>query len=148
MSVKVGIKFLPHAISTELPAYQSEGAAGFDLVAAIPVSRVLNHHDRMVIPTGISFELPEGWEAQIRSRSGLAAGQGMFVLNSPGTIDADYRGEILVILQNLGPTSYTIRPGDRIAQAVIMPIYRAELVAVEEVTKTKRGSGGLGSTGK
>lgn len=130
-----------------LPEYQTAASAGMDLRASIEESIILESLKRKIVPTGLFLELPEGFEAQIRPRSGLAAKQGITVLNSPGTIDADYRGEIGVILVNLSSLPVTIQPGDRIAQMVIARHERAQWVAVEFLGDTERGAGGFGSTG-
>ena len=141
---------LPHAKGLPLPAYQTEHAAGVDLVAAIDAGEVLrlDRGARVLVPTGLILELPEGLEAQVRPRSGLAIKHGITVLNSPGTIDADYRGEVQVILINLGQKSFVIERGERIAQLVVAPVTRVQLVEVKAVTKTTRGAGGFGSTGQ
>lgn len=131
----------------ELPEYQTAGSAGMDLKANLEESVTLASLERKIIPTGLYMELPEGYEAQIRPRSGLAAKQGITVLNSPGTIDADYRGEIGVILVNLSLHQVVINPGDRIAQMVIAKHERAQWVSVETLAESDRGSGGFGSTG-
>ena len=145
----VNIRRLQHAEGIPLPAYQTPEAAGFDLVAAIPAENpaTLSPGDRMLVPTGLIFELPPGSEAQVRPRSGLAAKFGITVLNSPGTIDSDYRGEVSVILINLGKEPFTIKRGERIAQMIVAPVTRADLREVAEVTATVRGAGGFGSTG-
>jgi dUTP pyrophosphatase len=147
--IKVRVRRLGHAKGLPLPDYQSPGAAGFDLVAAVPAESpvVLAPASRALIPTGLIFELPSGSEAQVRPRSGLAAKHGITVLNSPGTIDADYRGEVSVILINLGSEPFTINRGERIAQMIIAPIMRVELREARALSATKRGSGGFGSTG-
>jgi dUTP pyrophosphatase len=132
----------------ELPVYQTRASAGVDLRAQLESPVRLESLERAVIGTGLYLELPEGYEAQIRPRSGLAARQGLTVLNSPGTIDADYRGEIGVILVNLSREAVTIEHGDRIAQMVIARHEQAEWVEVEALNTTQRGSGGFGSTGR
>lgn len=149
MSVTLRILRLPHGEGLPLPAYQSDHAAGFDLVAAVPEDGALTlaPSDRALIPTGLVFELPDGYEAQVRPRSGLALKHGVTVLNSPGTIDADYRGEVKVLLVNLGSDTFLIQRGDRIAQAVIAPVTHVEIVAAEALSDTGRGQGGFGSTG-
>lgn len=129
----------------QLPVYQSAGASGADLVAA--ESTYIQSGETAIVGTGLYIVLPEGYEAQIRSRSGLAAKNGVFVLNSPGTIDSDYRGEIKVILANLGNGPFTVTPGMRIAQLVISPVTRGIFEFTNELPTTKRGEGGLGSTG-
>ncbi|MGC1712760.1 MAG: dUTP diphosphatase [Methyloceanibacter sp.] len=149
MSVTLRVLRLPHGEGFPLPSYQSASAAGLDLVAAIPEDAPvsLESGDRALVPTGLAFELPEGYEAQVRPRSGLALKQGVTVLNSPGTIDADYRGEVMVILINLGADPFLIQRGDRIAQLVVSPVTHVEVMAVAELGATARGGGGLGSTG-
>jgi dUTP pyrophosphatase len=141
---------VPHGTGLPLPAYQSTHAAGLDLLAAVPESAplVLAPGKHAMVPTGLAIALPDGFEAQVRSRSGLAAKHGVTVLNSPGTIDADYRGEIQVILINHGSEPFTIRRGERIAQMVMAPVVQAKLVAVAELSATDRGTGGFGSTGR
>ncbi len=129
------------------PAYQSEGAAGMDLVASVGPTRLMSG-ERALICTGIAVALPMGYEAQIRPRSGLAWKYGVTVLNSPGTIDADYRGEIKVILINLGQDAYTVERGDRVAQMVIAPVSTVEWQPVLELPEALRGAGGFGSTGR
>jgi dUTP pyrophosphatase len=140
---------LPHGEGLPPPAYQSAFAAGLDLVAAVPADApvVLAPGDRALIPTGIALALPPGTEGQVRPRSGLAARHGVTVLNSPGTIDADYRGEVQVILVNLGPKSFTVERGARIAQLVISPTMQATICEVANLDETTRGPGGFGSTG-
>jgi len=145
----VEIVQLPHAADLPLPVYQSAGASGLDLVAAIPADRPVSIEPGSFtsIPTGIAVALPAGLEGQVRPRSGLAARHGITVLNTPGTIDADYRGEIVVILINHSRESFSVTRGTRIAQLVIAPIAYAQLRKVEKLTETGRGSGGFGSTG-
>ena len=130
-----------------LPAYETEGSAGMDLRAALDEPVVLAPLQRAMIPTGLRIALPQGYECQIRPRSGLAAKHGITVLNSPGTIDADYRGEIKVILVNLSNEPFTINPGERVCQMVISRYSRAEWVQVKVLDETERGSGGFGHTG-
>src|ERR1700755_1897141 len=146
--ITIGYHRLPHGEGLQLPGYASECAAGMDLVAALPAGEevVLAPGSRALIATGIAIELPEGFEAQIRPRSGLALKEGVTVLNSPGTIDADYRGEIQVILINHGDAPFEITRGERIAQMVVAPLTRVELVPAALLTATDRGSGGFGST--
>jgi dUTP pyrophosphatase len=141
---------LPHAADLPLPKYQSALAAGLDLLAAVPADApvVLSPGKRASIPTGIALALPPGTEGQVRPRSGLAARHGIGVLNAPGTIDADYRGEVQVLLINLGDENFEVTRGMRIAQLIIAPVSQAELIAVEKLDETVRGSGGFGSTGK
>lgn len=131
-----------------LPAYETASSAGMDLRAFVDADVVLKPFERKLIPTGLYIELPEGYEAQIRPRSGLAIKSGITVLNSPGTIDADYRGEIKVILINLSQEDFTIKSGDRICQMVIAKHEKAEFVEVNEISETERGAGGFGHTGK
>ena len=149
-SVRVNIVRLPHAVGLPLPAYQTAGAAGLDLQAALDVQSpmTLAPGARALVPTGLIIELPLGYEAQVRPRSGLALNSGVTVLNSPGTIDSDYRGEVRVILANLGQAPFEIRRGERIAQLVVSPVTRATLIEVGSVSNTLRGEGGFGSTGK
>lgn len=149
MSVRLPILRLPHAEGLPLPAYQSAHAAGFDLVAAVPEdgSITLDPGERVLVATGLVFELAQGYEAQIRPRSGLALKHGVTVLNSPGTIDADYRGEVKVLLINLGKAPFLVQRGDRIAQAVIGPVAQAEIAEADALNETDRGAGGFGSTG-
>ena len=141
---------MPHAEGLQLPAYESEDASGMDLVAAVPAGEevVLAPGSRALIATGLVIELPKGFEAQIRPRSGLALTDGVTVLNSPGTIDADYRGEIRVILVNLGNKPFAVRRGARIAQLVVCSVERVALIAGERLTSSVRGSNGFGSTGR
>jgi len=150
MSVKVEVKQLPHGEGLPLPAYQSADAAGLDLLAAVPEGApvTLEPGRHALVPTGLIIALPSGYEAQVRPRSGLAARHGVTVLNAPGTIDADYRGEVSVLLINHGEAPFTIRRGERIAQMVIAQVARVELVAVTVLPATDRGRGGFGSTGR
>lgn len=149
MSVTVEVVRLPHGEGLALPAYESEAAAGLDLIAAVaehdPVE--IKPGARALIPTGLAIALPAGFEAQVRPRSGLALKHGVTVLNTPGTIDADYRGEIGIILANLGAEAFTVSRGMRIAQLVIAPVVQAVLVETVRLPETARGSGGFGSTG-
>ena len=149
-TIKIDIRQLPHAEGLALPAYQSADAAGMDLLAAVPPEAplILPPGKYATVPTGLAIALPPGFEAQVRPRSGLAAKHGVTVLNSPGTVDADYRGEINVILINHGEAPFPIRRGERIAQMVIAPVTQAQLVAVTSLSATDRGSGGFGSTGR
>jgi dUTP pyrophosphatase len=149
-TVKVAIRQLPHGEGLALPAYQSVDAAGLDLLAAVPAesSLMLLPGKYALVPTGLTIALPPGFEAQVRPRSGLAAKHGVTVLNSPGTIDADYRGEISVVLINHGEAPFVIRRGERIAQMVIAPVVHAELTSAAALSATDRGSGGFGSTGR
>ncbi|MCM5559736.1 dUTP diphosphatase [Pleomorphomonas sp. JP5] len=146
--IEVALQRLPHAKDLPLPAYQSEDAAGLDLLAAVEEPVTLPPLGRALVPTGLAMALPSGYEAQVRPRSGLSAKHGVTVLNSPGTIDADYRGEVKVILINLSDTPFTIDRGERIAQMVIAPVSRARLVETDTLDATARGAGGFGSTGR
>jgi dUTP pyrophosphatase len=148
-NVEVRMLRLPHAAGLPLPAYQSAQAAGLDLLAAVPDNAPLTlaPGERTLVPTGLAIALPAGTEAQVRPRSGLAAREGVTVLNTPGTIDADYRGEIQVILINLGNAPFTVTRGMRVAQLVVAPVSRARLIEVATLDDTSRGSGGFGSTG-
>ncbi len=140
---------LPHARGLPLPSYQTMSAAGLDLVAAVQDGNplTLQPGERGLVPTGLVLQIPEGYEAQVRPRSGLALRHGVTVLNSPGTIDADYRGEVMVLLINLGADTVNISRGERIAQLVFSPITQATFITVKGVSDTARGSGGFGSTG-
>lgn len=148
--VKIAIRQLPHGEGLALPAYHSAHAAGLDLLAAVPADAplVLAPGQHAPVPTGLAIALPEGFEAQIRPRSGLALRHGVTVLNAPGTVDADYRGEIAVILINHGADPFTIHRGERIAQMVIASVARAEFVPAPWLPESDRGSGGFGSTGR
>ena len=147
--VSVRMKPLAHAAGLPLPAYQSEGAAGLDLVAAVALNApmTLAPGARALVPTGLVIELPVGFEAQVRPRSGLALRHGVTVLNSPGTIDSDYRGEVGVLLINLGQEPFVVKRGERIAQLVVQPVVQCELAVATHLGETERGSGGFGSTG-
>lgn len=149
-TVAVELKRLPHGEGLPLPAYQSADAAGLDLIAALAndTPLTLAPGERGLVPTGLAMALPRGFEGQVRPRSGLAARHGVTVLNSPGTIDADYRGEVSVLLVNLGQEPFTIRRGERIAQLVIAPVQQAKLTVALELSTTSRGAGGYGSTGR
>ena len=149
-TIRVEVQQLPHGEGLALPAYQSALAAGLDLLAAIAEDKpvVLEPKSYALVPTGLAIALPPGFEAQVRPRSGLAAKHGITVLNAPGTVDADYRGEIFVPIINHGASAFTIRRGERIAQMVIARVAQAELVTVTALTPTARGSGGFGSTGR
>ena len=130
-----------------LPQYESSGAAGMDIRAFIGEDMTVPPMGKLKVPTGLFMEIPPGFEGQVRPRSGLAARHGVTVLNAPGTIDSDYRGEVEVILVNLGQEAFTVRNGDRIAQILISPVFRADLSEVELLSSTERGTGGFGSTG-
>ncbi|MBS8261641.1 dUTP diphosphatase [Roseibium polysiphoniae] len=147
MTVRLELKRLPHGADLPLPAYQSDLAAGLDLLAAVDEPLVLSPGKRALVPTGLAMALPAGFEGQVRPRSGLAAKNGVTVLNTPGTIDADYRGEVKVILINLGDEPFTVERGARIAQLVVAPVLQADLIEVESLRETQRGAGGFGSTG-
>jgi dUTP pyrophosphatase len=134
-------------IAVPLPRYQTGGSAGMDLHAAVAEALTLPPGGRAKIPTGLALAIPPGFEGQVRPRSGLAANKGITVLNAPGTIDSDYRGQVEVVLVNLGDAPVTVAPLERIAQLIIAPVARAELVLVETLAPTERGSGGYGSTG-
>ena len=147
--VAVPIRRVALGLGLPLPAYESAGAAGLDLRAALAEGEPLTlaPGQRMAVPTGVALQLPQGYEAQVRPRSGLALRHGVTVLNAPGTVDSDYRGEISAILVNLGQESFTIRRGDRIAQMIVAPVVQAKLREVEALDETARGAGGFGSTG-
>ena len=141
------VQRLPHSEGLELPAYQTSGSAALDLLAALTEDLVLPPGEMRLVPTGLKIALPEGFEVQVRPRSGLALKHGLIVPNSPGTIDSDYRGEVQVILANLGHEAFVIQRGMRIAQAVLARVERALLVVVEELPSSERGAGGFGHTG-
>lgn len=148
--IRIALVQLPHAEGLPLPAYETDGAAGMDLRAAVSEDQpmVLEPGARALVPTGLSIAVPPGFEAQVRPRSGLALKAGITCLNSPGTIDSDYRGEVGVILANLGGEAFVIRRGERIAQMVIAAHERAEWSVVDSLDETTRGAGGFGSTGR
>jgi dUTP pyrophosphatase len=146
-SIPVSVKQLPHAEGLALPGYETAHSAGMDLAAAVKEDMVLAPGERALVPTGLTIALPPGFEAQVRPRSGLALKKGVTVLNSPGTIDADYRGEVGVILINLGAEPFTIRRGERIAQMVVAPVSQVAWQTADDLTETERGAGGFGSTG-
>lgn len=146
--VQIQIKRVRDNADLELPSYQSSLSSGMDLRADVREQIAVAPGDRVMVPTGISLEIPAGFEAQVRPRSGLALKHGVTVLNSPGTVDADYRGEVCVILANLGREAFVINRGDRIAQIVIAQVTQARLVEVAALSDTERGSGGFGSTGR
>lgn len=145
MTIQVKITRLPH--NKSLPVYKTQGSAGMDLAAAIEDEIVLKPLQRKLIPTGIKIELPVGYEAQIRARSGLAIKHGISLINAVGTIDSDYRGEVCVGIVNLSPETYIIKPNDRIAQMIIAKVERAEIVLTDNLAQSSRGTGGFGSTG-
>jgi dUTP pyrophosphatase len=143
----IEISRLPHGYDLPRPAYQTMGSAGMDLAAAVTEPVAIMPGTWALVPTGLEFAIPAGYEAQIRPRSGLALKHGVTVLNAPGTVDSDYRGEVSVVLINHGSSAFTVSRGDRIAQMVIAAVARADLVEVEELPATARGAGGYGSTG-
>lgn len=148
MSIDVKVKRLPHGADMPLPAYETAGAAGADLRAAVDEPLSIPPMGRALVPTGLSFEIPDGYEMQVRPRSGLAARHGITLLNTPGTVDSDYRGEVKVIMINLGDTAFEVRRGERIAQAIVAPVTRAVYRDVVDLGSTERGAGGFGSTGR
>ncbi len=145
--VKLKVKRLAH-YKGELPAYQTALASGFDVRAQLDEPLILKPGDRAMVPTGLSFEIPPGYEIQSRPRSGLAAKHGISIVNTPGTIDADYRGEVKAILINLGLEPFEIKDQERICQMILAPVVQADFQLVEELSDTARGAGGFGSTGK
>lgn len=145
-NLKIRIQKFEH-FRGELPAYQSKGASGFDVRAQLGADMIVGPGERVLVPTGLAFEIPFGFEIQARPRSGLAIKNGISLVNSPGTIDADYRGEVKIILINLGTENFVIRDQDRIAQLVICPVLQADFVLTDSLTSTERGAGGFGSTG-
>ncbi|MEM1109143.1 MAG: dUTP diphosphatase [Planctomycetota bacterium] len=147
LDIQVPILRLPHGHSIDLPAYQSEHAAGMDICACLEGTVTIETGEIAVLPTGFAMAVPVGYEAQVRPRSGLASKLGVTLPNSPGTIDADYRGEVKVALINHGPMPFTVEPGMRIAQMIIKPVPRTEWVEVDELPPTERGDGGFGHTG-
>ncbi|MGH9367037.1 MAG: dUTP diphosphatase [Thermoanaerobaculia bacterium] len=148
MEIVVPIQVLPHGEGLPLPAYATAGAAGCDLRAAVEATLVVVPGGRALVPTGIAVAIPEGFEGQLRMRSGLALGKGLILPNAPGTIDSDYRGEVRVVVANLGAEPVEIARGDRIAQLVFAPVARARLERVAELPATGRDAGGFGSTGE
>lgn len=145
---RLGLHRLPHGEGIAAPRYESEGAAGADLRAALGGDLVIAPGARALIPSGFAFTIPPGFEMQVRPRSGLAARHGVTVLNAPGTVDADYRGEVMAILVNHGAEPFTVRRGDRIAQVVVAPVVQAEFAETDAPPQaTRRGTGGFGSTG-
>jgi dUTP pyrophosphatase len=150
VSVEITLKRLPHGAGLPLPAYETAHAAGMDLRAAVPEGEpiTLRPGERHAVPTGLSMAIPAGYEGQVRPRSGLALRSAVTCLNSPGTVDADYRGEVKVILINLGPDDFIVRRGDRIAQLLIAPVVQATWRETDVLDDTARGEGGFGSTGR
>ncbi|MDZ4660771.1 MAG: dUTP diphosphatase [Pseudomonadota bacterium] len=144
--IKIKIKTLEN-YKGELPRYESQLASGFDVRACLNASIVLRPGERQMVPTGLSFEIPHGYEIQARPRSGLAIKKGISLLNTPGTIDADYRGEVKIIIVNFGQENFEVKDQDRIAQLVLCPVYQVDFELVTELTETSRGAGGFGSTG-
>lgn len=145
--MKLPVMRLSHAGDLPLPGYATEGSAGLDLLAAIDGEIVLEPGKRVLVPTGIAIALPLGYEAQVRPRSGLAWRSGLTVVNAPGTIDSDYRGEVVVLLVNLSKDPVEVQPGDRVAQMVIAPVIQATVEEVTELSDSERGAGGFGHTG-
>jgi dUTP pyrophosphatase len=145
--IDVDVKRLPHGADLPLPEYATADSAGLDLLAAVDGDRTLDPGKRMLVPTGLAIALPSGYEAQVRPRSGLALKNGITVLNSPGTVDADYRGEVGVILANLGDEPFVITRGMRIAQMVVAPVIQLRWVEAADLSDSERGAGGFGSTG-
>jgi dUTP pyrophosphatase len=146
--IVVAVRRLPHGEGLPLPAYATPGSAGLDLVAALERPVEIQPGGRTLVPTGLAIELPEGYEAQIRPRSGLALRHGLTVLNTPGTVDSDYRGEVSVLLVNLGDRPVTLSRGERIAQMVVAPVTRIAWSEQASLSETRRGAGGYGSTGR
>ena len=146
--IKIGIKKLRNAKGLPLPKYMTEFSSGMDLYAAVKSDIIIKPHERVLIPTGIKIVLPKGYEAQIRPRSGLALNYGLTILNSPGTVDADYRGEVKIILINHGSKPHIIKRGERVAQMIISPVIGAEIEVLKSVPRTKRNKDGFGSTGR
>ena len=142
------IKFKRLTATAKIPQYQTAHAAGMDLVADVSGIILVSPGERRAIPTGLTIEIPPGYEGQVRPRSGRAINEGLTMINSPGTIDADYRGEVKVLIVNLGDRTIEIKPGDRIAQLIIAPVVRAEIEEAAELADSKRGSGGFGHTGR
>jgi dUTP pyrophosphatase len=147
VTVNVRIRRLAHAEGLPLPAYATDGAAGADLCAAVESELVLEPGQRTAVPTGLVVEIPEGYEGQVRPRSGLAIKAGLTIVNAPGTIDSDYRGELKVLMVNLGSDPASINRGDRIAQLLVAPVTRASFIEAEDLSVSDRGEGGFGSTG-
>ena len=145
--ISVNMEILEHGMNLPIPEYQTKESSGMDLHAAIEGNLEIKSGDKVIIPTGIALAIPQGYEAQIRPRSGLAAKHNVTVLNTPGTIDSDYRGEIKAIIINHGKDKYTVKRGDRIAQIIFTPIARAKIKSVSKLSETIRGEGGFGSTG-
>ena len=147
VNVEIRIRRLGHAVGLPLPAYATDGAAGADLCAAVDGEMIIEPGDRAAVPTGLVLEIPQGYEGQVRPRSGLAIKAGLTIVNAPGTIDSDYRGELKVLMVNLGSEPVSINRGDRIAQLLVAPVIRASFVEAEDLSASDRGEGGFGSTG-
>jgi len=147
VTIEVRIRRLSHAEGLPLPAYTTDGAAGADLCAAVEAEMIIEPGDRAAVPTGLVLEIPQGYEGQVRPRSGLAIKAGLTIVNAPGTIDSDYRGELKVLLVNLGSVAVSIGRGDRIAQLLVAPVTRASFIETTDLTASPRGEGGFGSTG-
>ena len=147
VNVEIRIQRLAHAEGLHLPSYATAGAAGADLCAAVDGEMIIEPGDRAAVPTGLVLEIPQGYEGQVRPRSGLAIKAGLTIVNAPGTIDSDYRGELKVLMVNLGSEPVTINRGDRIAQFLIAPVTRASFIEAEDLSASDRGEGGFGSTG-
>lgn len=147
MSITLRIKKLDHAKDLPLPSYATPGSAGMDLRSASVEPVVISPGQRALVPTGLILEIADGYEGQVRPRSGLALKNGISLVNSPGTIDSDYRGEVKVIMINLGDDHFMVNYGDRIAQLVIAPVIQAQIVEIDEISESERGDGGFGSTG-
>ncbi len=147
MTISVTVQRLPHGAGLKLPGYATAGAAGMDLLAAVSTPITILPGGRVLVPTGIAIALPPGYELQIRPRSGLALKHGIVLPNSPGTVDEDYRGELLVIVMNAGDAPFTVERGMRIAQAVLAPVVRVAWQEADSLDATERGAGGFGSTG-
>lgn len=143
---RIGIKVVAKE-GVKIPCYKTAGAAGADVCACIENAVVIKKGERKLIPTGLFFEIPEGYEIQLRPRSGLALKNGVTVLNTPGTIDSDYRGELMALLINLGEEDFTVNNGDRIAQIIVAPVTLGDFTVVDKLSETERGTGGYGSTG-
>ncbi|MGE5236747.1 MAG: dUTP diphosphatase [Acidobacteriota bacterium] len=145
--MQIPLRRLPNGVGLPLPGYATAGSAGADICAAVDGEVVLAPGERRAVPTGLAVAVPPGFEIQVRPRSGLALRHGITVANAPGTVDSDYRGEVTVILVNLGSESFTVRRGDRIAQLILAPVATADFLERSELPRTRRGSGGFGSTG-
>lgn len=147
-SVEVRVQKLPHGAGIEMPSYATEGAAGADVRSAEQGPMTIEPGQRAAVATGMVFEIPPGWEIQVRPRSGLAWRQGLTVVNAPGTIDSDYRGEVKILMVNLGSEAVVVQRGDRVAQLILAPVTRADFQEAEDLSETERSVGGFGSTGR